>query len=157
MRPYAQMNSLLIDRNHTHEWVTQSAEETEALGQALAGQLHAGDVVGLYGDLGAGKTCFVRGVASAFQVRGPVTSPTFTLVNEYSGRIPLFHFDLYRLNHALELEDLGVDDYLYAEGISLLEWAEKGERLLPRTHWRVLFQIVDDRTRRIRISPPSQP
>ena len=107
------------------ERVTDSPEETEALGEALAGQLEPGTVIAFTGDLGAGKTAFVRGLARGLGVRERVTSPTFTTVNEYEGgRLPLFHFDMYRLGSADELFDIGWEDYLARGGVCAVEWSE---------------------------------
>ena len=104
---------------------THSPEETEALGQRLAEQLKPGDVVAYFGDLGAGKTAFTRGLARGLGVREPVTSPTYTIVNEYlSGSMPLFHFDMYRLGSAEELFDIGWEDYLSRGGVCAVEWSE---------------------------------
>lgn len=106
---------------------THSAEETERLGAALARRLRPGDIVAFFGGLGAGKTAFTRGVARGLDVREAVTSPTYTLVNEYlSGRMPLFHFDLYRLRSADELFDIGWEDYLERGGVLCVEWSEHG-------------------------------
>lgn len=110
---------------------TSSPEETAAVGEKLAPLLRAGDVICLNGDLGAGKTRFAQGVARGLGVEGPVTSPTFTLINEYQGRLPLFHMDVYRLGDPLELEDLGYEEYFYGDGVTLLEWAERAGKLLP--------------------------
>jgi tRNA threonylcarbamoyladenosine biosynthesis protein TsaE len=136
--------------------ITKSAEETEAAGQHLASEFKPGDVIALYGDLGAGKTCWVRGVAKALAAREAVISPTFTLINEYQGKFPVYHFDLYRLQSARELEDIGYEEYFYGEGISILEWAGKAERLLPKYHWKIYFDIKTDEERRITICPPRQ-
>ena len=107
------------------EHVTNSSAETEALGESLAGQLEPGTVIAFTGDLGAGKTAFVRGLARGLGVRERVTSPTFTIVNEYEGgRLPLFHFDMYRLGSADELFDIGWEDYLARGGICAVEWSE---------------------------------
>ena len=107
------------------EHVTNSPAETEALGESLAGQLEPGTVIAFTGDLGAGKTAFVRGLARGLGVRERVTSPTFTIVNEYEGgRLPLFHFDMYRLGSADELFDIGWEDYLARGGICAVEWSE---------------------------------
>ncbi len=104
---------------------THSPEETEALGQRLAEQLKPGDVVAYFGDLGAGKTAFTRGLARGLDVREPVTSPTYTIVNEYlSGSMPLFHFDMYRLGSAEEVFDIGWEDYLSRGGVCAVEWSE---------------------------------
>ena len=107
------------------EHVTNSPEETEALGASLAGKLEPGTVIAFTGDLGAGKTAFVRGLARGLGVRERVTSPTFTIVNEYEGgRLPLFHFDMYRLGSADELFDIGWEDYLARGGVCAVEWSE---------------------------------
>lgn len=107
------------------EFVTHSREETEALGGRLAGALTGGRVVAFTGDLGAGKTAFVAGMAKALGVEERVTSPTFTIVNEYEGgRLPLFHFDMYRLGSADELFHIGWEDYLARGGVCAVEWSE---------------------------------
>ncbi len=106
--------------------VTASVEQTEQAGAQLARRLSPGDVVALTGDLGAGKTAFVRGLAAGLGVSQPVTSPTFTIVNEYEGgRCPLFHFDLYRLEDGDALFDIGWEDYLSRGGICAVEWSER--------------------------------
>ena len=107
------------------EHVTNSPEETEALGADLAGRLEPGTVIAFTGDLGAGKTAFVRGLARGLGIAERVTSPTFTIVNEYEGgRLPLFHFDMYRLGSADELFDIGWEDYLARGGVCAVEWSE---------------------------------
>ena len=107
------------------EFVTHSREETEALGARLADALDGGRVVAFTGDLGAGKTAFVSGMARALGVEERVTSPTFTIVNEYEGgRLPLFHFDMYRLASSEELFDIGWEDYLQRGGVCAVEWSE---------------------------------
>ena len=107
------------------EHVTNSQEETEALGEMLAGRLEPGTVIAFTGDRGAGKTAFVRGLARGLGITERVTSPTFTIVNEYEGgRLPLFHFDMYRLGSADELFDIGWEDYLMRGGVCAVEWSE---------------------------------
>ena len=106
------------------EYLSHSEAETEALGEALAARLRAGDVVAYSGGLGAGKTAFTRGLARGLGYRGRVTSPTFTIVNEYEGRLPLFHFDMYRLDSADELFHIGWEDYLARGGVCAVEWSE---------------------------------
>ena len=107
------------------EFVTECEQETEALGERLAGRLEPGAVVAFTGDLGAGKTAFTRGLARGLGISGRVTSPTFTVVNEYEGgRLPLFHFDMYRLGSADELFDIGWEDYLVRGGVCAVEWSE---------------------------------
>lgn len=107
------------------EFVTNSPEQTEQLGQQLGAALGAGTVVAFTGDLGAGKTAFTRGLARGLGISGQVTSPTFTIVNEYEGgRMPLFHFDMYRLSCSDELFDIGWEDYLARGGVCAVEWSE---------------------------------
>ena len=111
---------------------THSADETQALGQKLASRLAPGDVIAYFGDLGAGKTAFTRGLAQGLGITDPVTSPTYTIVNEYlSGRIPLFHFDMYRLSSSDELFDIGWEDYLDRGGVCAVEWSENVRDALP--------------------------
>ena len=111
---------------------TYSEAETEAVGEALARSLQPGAVLAFRGGLGMGKTAFTRGLARGLGYPGRVTSPTFTIVNEYlGGRLPLFHFDLYRLEDAAALWDLGWDDYLDRGGVCAVEWSERAEELLP--------------------------
>jgi len=112
-------------------YLTHSEEETSRLGEALAHRLEAGSVVAYTGDLGAGKTAFTRGLARGLGCKTRVTSPTFTIVNEYEGEIPLFHFDLYRLRDEDELFDIGWEDYLVRGGVCAVEWSERFPAALP--------------------------
>ena len=113
------------------EFITHSPRETEALGQKLGRCLPAGTVIAYRGDLGAGKTAFTRGLARGLGITDMVTSPTYTIVNEYlGGRLPLFHFDMYRLHSADDLFDIGWDDYLERQGICAVEWSENVEDAL---------------------------
>ena len=110
---------------------TISPEETEAIGRKIAAKLLPGDIIAYYGDLGAGKTAFTRGLAAGLGVTEQVTSPTYTIVNEYlSGRLPLFHFDMYRLGSADDLFDIGWEDYLARGGVCAVEWSENVEEAL---------------------------
>ena len=113
------------------QFVTERPEETEALGEKLGRRLTGGEVLAYTGDLGAGKTAFTRGLARGLGITERVTSPTFTIVNEYEGgRLPLFHFDLYRLGSAEELFDIGWEDYLARNGVCAVEWSENAEDAL---------------------------
>ena len=113
------------------QFVSHSAEETERFGEALAHDLRAGDVLACTGSLGMGKAAFTRGLARGLGCRGRVTSPTFTIVNEYEGKTPLFHFDMYRLGSSDELFDIGWDDYLARGGVCAVEWSERVSDALP--------------------------
>ena len=113
------------------EYLSRSPEETEHIGEELGRTLHAGSVVAYRGGLGMGKTAFTRGLARGLGCRGRVTSPTFTIVNEYSGDIPLFHFDMYRLGGEDELFDIGWEDYLTRGGVCAVEWSEQVSGALP--------------------------
>ena len=113
------------------QFVSHSVEETERFGEALAQELRAGDVLAFTGSLGMGKTAFTRGLARGLGCRGRVTSPTFTIVNEYEGKTPLFHFDMYRLGSSDELFDIGWDDYLARGGVCAVEWSERVSDALP--------------------------
>ncbi len=117
--------------------ISHSPAETFAFGESFGASCAPGDVIALAGDLGAGKTHFVKGLAAGLAHGGDVTSPTFTLLHEYrGGRLPLYHFDLYRLVSAREALALGLDDYLDGDGVCVLEWADKYPELLPRgTRW----------------------
>lgn len=123
------------------KFITHSPEQTEALGARLAAALQPGDVVAYFGTLGMGKTAFTRGLARGLGVREAVTSPTYTIVNEYlSGRLPLFHFDMYRLPDEDALFDIGWEDYLERGGVCAVEWSEQVEDALPPESIRVTFQ-----------------
>ena len=133
--------------------ISHSAEETIAFGRQLAGSLRAGDVLALTGDLGAGKTCLVKGLATGLGITHAVTSPTFTLIHEYrGGRLPLAHIDLYRLATAGEAVNIGIEDYLGGTGVTVIEWAERIESLLPAQTKRIRLTALDETTRQIEIT-----
>ena len=133
---------------------TTTPEQTAACGAALGRTLGAGDVVALYGELGSGKTCFVQGLVRGLDVAAPATSPTFVLVNEYRGRLPVHHVDAYRIATLTELMDLGFLDLMGGDGVTLLEWAERAEPLLPPRVVRVRIDGVGDEPRAITIDDP---
>jgi len=125
------------------------AAETVAIGQRLAADLKPGDVVALHGELGAGKTCLVKGIARGLGVTQDVTSPTFTIVHEYrSGRLPLVHVDLYRLDAPQQADTVGIEDYFYGETVTVIEWAERISPLLPSRaiHVRLEWRGENERT-----------
>ncbi|MDD6189799.1 MAG: tRNA (adenosine(37)-N6)-threonylcarbamoyltransferase complex ATPase subunit type 1 TsaE [Clostridiales bacterium] len=129
--------------------ITHSEKETEAAGAELAKTLAPGSVVAMYGDLGAGKTAFVRGMSRGLGIDFPVSSPTFTVVNEYPGKTPLFHFDMYRLGSADELFDIGWDDYLQRGGICAVEWSENVEDAFEPGTVKVTITKLGDTEREI--------
>ena len=114
------------------EYLSHSAEETERIGEKLGATLSSGAVIAYRGGLGMGKTAFTRGLARGLGCTGRVTSPTFTIVNEYSGSIPLFHFDMYRLDSSDDLFDIGWEDYLERGGVCAVEWSERVADALPQ-------------------------
>ncbi len=131
---------------------TENENETEALGERLASCLKSGDILALHGELGAGKTCLVRGIARGLGIDGSgVASPSFTLINEYPGRVPLFHLDGYRLDSAEAFEELGLEDYFEGNGILAIEWAEKVPDL-PEERIDIVILWVDEKRRLFRIS-----
>ncbi len=135
---------------------TRSPDETQALGERLGRALAAGDVVALSGELGAGKTAFVQGLARGLGVAGRVSSPTFTIVNEHQGRVPLFHVDFYRLERAAELDAIGFDDYFARGGVVVVEWGDRFPAALPRERLEVRIAITGDEERTLTISGPPQ-
>ncbi|MDQ2867089.1 MAG: tRNA (adenosine(37)-N6)-threonylcarbamoyltransferase complex ATPase subunit type 1 TsaE [Verrucomicrobiota bacterium] len=132
---------------------SNSASETEWVGAQLAPGLRAGDVFALAGDLGAGKTQFVKGIARGLGSVQPVTSPTFTLVHEYvDGRLPLYHFDFYRLDDVAALRALGFEEYLAGDGVCVIEWADKFPGAIPKHARWIRFQIVSADVRALDLS-----
>lgn len=130
---------------------TTSPETTKQLAATLAPYLRAGDVIVLDGDLGAGKTQFVQGVAAGLGIRDQVTSPTFNILLTYpGGRLPLYHFDLYRLERAEDLEDIGFYETVDADGASFLEWGEKFPEALPYSYLRIWIEVGEDGSRTVR-------
>ena len=134
-----------------YELTTTSSEETQALSEKLGQLVEPQDVLILEGDLGAGKTTFTKGLAKGLGVKRVVNSPTFNIIKEYKGKIPLYHMDVYRL--AESEEDLGFDEYFYGEGVTVVEWAHLIEQFLPESLLKIsLFHTGDD-TRRIVLEP----
>lgn len=134
--------------------ITGSAAETRKLGEQLAEKLKAGDVILLEGELGAGKSELARGIARGLGVAETVTSPSFTILNVYeSGRLPLYHFDWYRLESAEELFELGMDEYLGGDGIALVEWPGKCPEAIPEDHLLIGIEADGENTRRLNAEP----
>lgn len=133
----------------TLRFKTSSVDETIALGEKIGMQLVAGDIIAMEGTLGAGKTTITKGIAKALGVDDTITSPTFCLVSEYSGRLPLFHIDAYRLDSAEDFQGLGADDMLYGDGVSIIEWSEKVRSELPRKTITLRLELLSDGGREI--------
>ncbi len=141
----------------TEHYITNSEAETLDVARFIGKSLGAGTVVALTGELGAGKTVFAQGIAESLEVREQITSPTFTLINEYRGRLPLFHMDLYRLDSTGEIEDIGIVDYLYGDGVCVIEWAEKLGELMPESAVAVSLSPAGKNRREIRIEKSDKP
>ena len=135
-------------------FTSRSPEETEELGRRLAQRLQGGEVIALFGGMGRGKTAFTRGLAAGLGSRDPVSSPTFALVQEYAGRLPLYHFDMYRIESWDDLYSTGFFDYLDSGAILAVEWSENVEAALPPHTICVRFTRLDDHSRNIEIVMP---
>ncbi|MEI6846078.1 MAG: tRNA (adenosine(37)-N6)-threonylcarbamoyltransferase complex ATPase subunit type 1 TsaE [Candidatus Firestonebacteria bacterium] len=130
---------------------TKSQEETVKLGEKLAGQLKPGSIVALTGDLGAGKTYLTKGIVKGMGLKASVTSPTFVLMNIYPGKIPVFHYDCYRLKDETDMEKLGYEEYFYGNGITVVEWADRVKGIIPKTAIKINFKIGKNNVRNIKI------
>lgn len=136
------------------ETVTTSAEQTFDFGLQFSQRIKTASVICFYGDLGAGKTTCIKGICAGLGVSQLVTSPTFTLINEYNGRLPVFHFDFYRIASEQEAGDLGLDEYFFGDGVCLIEWPQVIERLLPENRCEIHLQWdfdSDEKMRKIRV------
>jgi len=138
--------------------ISDSREQTVEIGRRIGAFLVSGDIVALIGELGSGKTCLTQGMAKGLGVAEnvPVVSPTFTLVNEYPGRIPLVQLDVYRLLCPRDLEDMGYEEYFYGGGVVVIEWAEKVREILPEKTIVVRMAYVDENTRELIIEGPPE-
>ena len=133
--------------------VSHSPEETQKIGVRIGGLAQAGDIFLLVGELGAGKTCFTQGIAWGLNIKDYALSPSFVIMRELYGRLPLYHIDLFRLERLEEIEELGLDDYLYGNGVCVVEWAEKGLNLLPPEHLLIEISYLDDTKRSFHFKP----
>ncbi|MGD1999380.1 MAG: tRNA (adenosine(37)-N6)-threonylcarbamoyltransferase complex ATPase subunit type 1 TsaE [Desulfobacterales bacterium] len=141
-------------KRFTFETTTHSVEETRAFGKRLGRHITAGTTIALTGDLGSGKTAFVQGIARGLHVPAEyyITSPTFTLINEYPGRLRLHHVDLYRIGDPIEIEEIGLHEILGSDGVAVIEWAERLGAELPAQHVRVHLEMTNDQTRHLTIT-----
>ena len=132
---------------------THCPKETQTIGQNIGETLKNGDVVALIGDLGAGKTCLTQGIARGIGIASHevVNSPSYTLINEYAGKIPIYHIDLYRLQHHGDIVDLGLEEYLEGHGICVIEWADRMAELLPAHHIQITMTWTGESTRIIEL------
>jgi tRNA threonylcarbamoyladenosine biosynthesis protein TsaE len=128
---------------------TNSAEQTTALGERLGKILRPGDVLALFGDLGAGKTTFTKGIARGLGLVDDIHSPTFTLIHEHIGHPPLYHVDLYRLETETEVDSLGIEEYIYGEGITIIEWADRMRSMLPKDRLDIKLKMKGDNDREL--------
>jgi len=128
--------------------ITKRPEETKKLGEEVSKLARPGDLLAFYGELGV-----IQGISQQLKVKDYVTSPSFTIINEYQGKIPIYHFDLFRLNTAEEIFELGYEEYFYGEGLTVIEWAEKIEQLLPKEHLKIDIKFKDHYKRTISFIP----
>ncbi len=132
-------------------FISNSPAETEAIGRQIAEEIGVGSVLALKGDLGSGKTLFVKGVVNGLGSSADVTSPTFTILHEYrGGRLPVYHFDLFRVENPQALARLGLDDYFFGDGISVIEWADRFPEFVPEQARWIFFEIKSETDRAIR-------
>lgn len=137
------------------EFIVKSEYETIDLGKKLGKLLKPGDVIALDGTLAAGKTYFTKGIAQGLDIPDTVNSPTFTLISEYAGRLPLYHFDVYRLDGIEDFENLGAEELLYGDGVCVIEWSEKIHSLLPKNTIYIKIDIIQNNLRKITIRTSS--
>jgi len=129
------------------EYISKTEKDTFQFAYSLAEKVIPGDIFLLEGELGAGKSIFVRGIAKGLGVNEAMPSPTFTLVNEYSAKLPVYHFDFYRLSDPFELFEIGFEEYIYSNGVSFIEWPSKGGDLIPQKSIKVKIDILNDKRR----------
>ena len=137
---------------NTIELISHSADETHAIGVQLGQNAQAGDVILLTGELGAGKTTMTQGIAQGLGITERPRSPTFVMATEYHGRLPLYHLDLYRIDHAAELGELGLEEYLSEEGVAVVEWADRTSDAFPPSSLWLSLESIDEDTRRITLT-----
>ena len=134
--------------------ITNSSDETFSLGRALGEKIEKKSIVALYGNLGAGKTVFAKGIAVGLGITDDITSPTFSLMEVYEGNITLYHFDLYRIEDPNEFTVLSFEEYWEGDGVSVIEWPENAEKILPKHRINVYIEYMDENIRRITIEYP---
>ncbi|MDK2902380.1 MAG: tRNA threonylcarbamoyladenosine biosynthesis protein TsaE [Clostridiales bacterium] len=130
-------------------FITKCAKETFALGKRIGQLLHEGDIIALDGDIGSGKTQMIKGIARGMDITDDITSPTYTIMNRYNGRLPLYHFDVYRLENPEQLYDIGYEEYFFDKGVAVIEWAERIRELLPARYMHIWILYGTDESQRI--------
>ena len=138
------------------EIISYSPEQTQDIGKLLGSHAGPGDVFPLVGSLGSGKTCLTQGIAWGLGIEEHARSPTFVLVSQYQGRLTLYHIDLYRLETTEEIDGLGLDEYLFGDGVCVVEWAEKAPHIYPEHHLGIEIDYVDETTRRLTLTASGQ-
>ena len=133
--------------------ISHSPEQTQRIGARIGELALSGDIFLLVGRLGTGKTCLTQGIARGLNIKEYALSPSFVIMRELYGRLPLYHIDLFRLDHVEEIEELGLDDYLYGKGVCVVEWAEKGLSVLPTEHLLIQIDYLSDTERSFRLEP----
>ncbi len=142
-----------VNRTESLKLISHSSEQTQKFGIGIGELALPGDIFLLVGGLGAGKTCLTQGIAWGLGIKEYALSPSFVIVRELHGRLPLYHIDLYRLDHIEEIADLGLDDYLYGSGVCVVEWAEKGLSVLPIEHLMIQISYLSDTERSFQLKP----
>lgn len=140
----------------TLDFISHGAAQTHRLGLRLGELLAARDVVLLEGGLGAGKTVLAQGIAQGLGIDDPVTSPTFTLIHEYAGRLPLYHVDLYRLAGDADAAGIGLEEYVYGDGVTVIEWPDRATKLLPADHLTISLRPISETKRAVRLIPEGE-
>lgn len=132
------------------KYLVNNVDETIAFGERIGENLKSGDIICLIGELGTGKTHLVKGIAKGLLIKDNITSPTFTIVNEYEGRLKLYHFDVYRVNDPVEIEAIGFDEYIFSDAVSIIEWANYIEELIPVEHITIEINKIPELNQNIR-------
>jgi tRNA threonylcarbamoyladenosine biosynthesis protein TsaE len=141
---------------NTLKLVTHCAEQTQKFGTSIGKLAEPGDIFLLIGELGAGKTCLTQGIAYGLDIQEYTLSPSFVIMRELHGRLPLYHMDFYRLDNIAEISDLGLDDYLFGKGVCVIEWANKGLTVLPEDHLLINIDYLSDNERSFVIEPKGE-
>jgi len=126
------------------EFIVTTVEETNKIGELIGALVNSGDIICLIGDLGTGKTHLTKGIAKGLDIEDHITSPTFTIVNEYTGRLKLYHFDVYRVNDPDEIAAIGFDEYIFSDGVSIIEWANYIEELIPPNNLTITIEKLPE-------------